>query len=60
MTFSQAATNKCPSGTTEYTVVGSVSGGNSTYTASGQPISADVCVTGTLSFSLLKKTSITL
>jgi hypothetical protein len=58
VSFTQASSSTCPKGDSEYTISGSVTGGSSgnTYTASGQTISAQVCVTSTLSFSLLKKT----
>lgn len=58
VTFTQDASSTCPKGDSEYSISGSVTGGSSgnTYTASGQSISAQVCVTSTLSFSLLKKT----
>jgi hypothetical protein len=58
VTFSQDASSSCPKGDTEYSISGSVTGGSTgnTYTASGQSISASVCVTSSLSFSLLKKT----
>jgi hypothetical protein len=58
VSFTQDSTSTCPKGDSEYSISGSVSGGSSgnTYTATGQSISAQVCVTSTLSFSLLKKT----
>jgi hypothetical protein len=61
VTFTQASSNTgCSGGTTKYNISGSVTGGSSTYTASGQSISAQVCVTTTLSFTLAKKTVMTL
>jgi len=60
--FTEASTDDCPGSDSEYTITGSVTGGSTgnTYTASGQTISADVCVTGSLSFTLLKKTEMDL
>ncbi len=49
----------CPAGSSEYMVTGSVTGGTSTYTSSGDAISGDVCLKGT-KLSLVKGTSLTL
>ena len=56
VTFSQSGTS-CPKGSSEYVISGSVTGGTSTYTASGDAVSASVCVTGSGKFSLVKHTS---
>jgi hypothetical protein len=57
VSFTQSGTS-CPGGT-EYVVSGSVTGGTSTYTATGQSVSADVCVKGG-KLSLVKGTSMDL
>ena len=56
VSFTQSGTS-CPKGSSEYVISGSVSGGTSTYTASGDAVSANVCVTGGGKFSLVKHTS---
>jgi hypothetical protein len=58
VSFTQSGTS-CPKAT-EYVVSGSVSGGTSTYTASGQTVSADVCVSSKGQLSLVKGTSMDL
>jgi hypothetical protein len=55
-TFTQSGTS-CKKGSSEYVISGSVTGGTSTYTASGDAVSADVCVTNAGKFSLVKGTS---
>ena len=50
----------CPSGSTEYDVTGSVTGGTSTYTGSGDAVSGRACASPTGSLSLVKKTSLSL
>jgi hypothetical protein len=60
VTFNAAATNKCPKNSTEYVVSGTVTGGSSTYTASGQTVSADACAANSGKISLLKKTKMDL
>jgi hypothetical protein len=54
--FKQVTPDKCPAGDSEYSIKGSVTGGTATYTKKGNSVSALVCVTSTLSFSLLKGT----
>ena len=56
VTFSPSGTS-CKKGSTEYVISGSVSGGTSTYTSSGDAVSAEVCVTSSEKFSLVKHTS---
>jgi hypothetical protein len=61
VTFSQASSNTgCKSGATKYDISGSVTGGTSTYTASGQSVSAEACDSSTGSLSLAKGTTMTL
>jgi hypothetical protein len=60
VSFNPAATNKCTKGNTEYIVSGTVSGGTSTYTAAGQTVLADACVSGSGKLSLLKHTKMDL
>jgi hypothetical protein len=57
ISFTQSGSS-CPKAT-EYVISGSVTGGTSTYTASGQTISADVCLKGS-KLSLVKGTSMDL
>jgi hypothetical protein len=59
VSFSQSGSS-CPKGSSEYVVSGSVSGGTSTYTSSGDPVSADACVTGGGKLSLVKGTAMDL
>jgi pectin methylesterase-like acyl-CoA thioesterase len=60
VSFTQASDNTgCKNGATKYDVSGSVTGGSSTYTASGQSISAEVCLAGS-NLSLAKGTVMTL
>ena len=60
VSFTQAATNHCTKGGTEYDVTGSVTGGTSTYTASGQSVSAEACASGSGKLSLVKHTKMEL
>jgi hypothetical protein len=50
----------CPKGDNEYIVTGSVTGGTSSYTKSGDAVNGEACLTGSGNLSLVKKTSITL
>jgi hypothetical protein len=52
--------SSCPKGSSEYVVTGSVTGGTSTYTSSGDPVSADACVSGGGKLTLVKGTSMDL
>jgi hypothetical protein len=55
----KASGSSCPKAS-EYAISGSVTGGTSTYTASGQTVSADVCVASSGKLSLVKGTSMDL
>lgn len=58
-TFTAASPNNCPTGQTEYTISGSVTGGTSTYTHTGDTVSADVCLNSkTGAVTLLKGTTL--
>jgi hypothetical protein len=59
VTFTKSGTS-CPTGSSEYVVKGSVTGGTATYTATGQVVSAKVCLSGTFSLSLLPGTKMKL
>jgi hypothetical protein len=50
----------CKAGSTQYNDSATVTGGTSTYTQVGDPVSAALCVTGTGSVSLVKGTEVTL
>jgi hypothetical protein len=50
----------CPKGDSEYIVTGSVTGGTSTYTHSGDAVNGEACLTSSGNLSLVKKTVITL
>jgi len=50
----------CPSGSTEYDVTGSVSGGSSTFTDSGDQVSLRLCRSSSGALILVKKTVVTL
>ena len=55
VTFTQSGT-ACPAGSTEYVAKGSVTGGTATYTATGQVVSAKVCLSSTATLSLVPGT----
>jgi hypothetical protein len=55
LTINQITPSTCKKGADEYSVTGSVTGGTSTYTASGDAVSGDACISGN-NITLLPKT----
>jgi hypothetical protein len=54
--FSQATTNRCASGSTEYDAKGKVTGGTARYTKTGDKVKVDVCLDGSGNVSLVPGT----
>jgi hypothetical protein len=55
VTFTKSGTS-CPTGSTEYVAKGSVTGGTATYTATGQVVSAKVCLSKAFALTLVPGT----
>jgi hypothetical protein len=60
LSVSSPGQGACKKGSTEYDVTGSVTGGTSTYTHSGDAVAGKACATSGGSLSLVKHTSLTL